>query len=76
MKFTKIPHRESMRLGIGAQAYNVFNHENFANPISNVSSTNFGRILGGVGPPTSIMGAFLGGDDSPRILQITAKLNF
>lgn len=76
MKYTKIPHTESMRLGIGAQAFNVFNHENFANPISNVSSENFGRILSGVGPPTSIMGAFLGGDDSPRLLQITAKLTF
>jgi hypothetical protein len=76
MKYTKIPHTESMRLGIGAQAYNVFNHPNFSTPDNNISSTAFGRILSAVGPPTSILGSFLGGDASPRLLQITAKLTF
>lgn len=76
MKYTNIPHTERMRLGIGAQAYNVFNHPNFATPINNMSSTAFGRILSAVGPPTSVLGSFLGGDASPRLLQITAKLTF
>lgn len=77
MKYTNIPGREHMRLGIGAQAFNIFNHPNFANPIADVSNTGeFGRILTAIGPPTSILGSFLGGDASPRLLQITAKLTF
>lgn len=77
MKYTNIPGREHMKLGIGAQAFNIFNHPNFANPIADVSNTaEFGRILTAIGPPTSILGSFLGGDASPRLLQITAKLTF
>ena len=77
MKYTNIPGREHVRIGIGAQAYNVFNHPNFANPVSDVSnSAEFGRILSAVGPPTSVLGSFLGGDDTPRILQVVGKLTF
>jgi hypothetical protein len=77
MKYTNIPGREHMRLGIGAQAFNLFNHPNFANPVADVSNTaEFGRILTAIGPPTSLLGSFLGGDASPRLLQITAKLTF
>lgn len=67
---------EGTSLKLGITAYNLFNHPNFANPDSNVSSSVFGQSLSTVSPPTSIYGAFLGGDASVRIVQITGKINF
>jgi len=40
------------------------------------SSGQFGQILRMVNTPTSILGSFLGGDAAPRLIQLTAKLNF
>jgi hypothetical protein len=37
---------ESTKLQLRFEAYNVFNHTNFAAPTASVSSGNFGRILG------------------------------
>ena len=43
-KFFKLP-KESMRLRVRAEAYNVLNHENFSNPSLNMASpTTFGEI--------------------------------
>jgi outer membrane receptor protein involved in Fe transport len=69
-------HHEGVNLKVGMSAYNLFNHPNFANPDSNVNSSVFGQSLSTVSPPTSIYGAFLGGDASVRIVQFTGKLNF
>jgi hypothetical protein len=33
-------------------------------------------VVSTVNPPTSILGSFLGGDASPRLIQLTAKFNF
>jgi hypothetical protein len=76
MKTFAIPHWESAKLGIGAQAFNILNHPNFDQPVSDVSNPQFGSILKTVGPPTSIVGSFLGGDSSPRFLQIKGQLTF
>jgi len=77
MKYTRIPHWETAKLGIGAQFFNLFNHPNFQSPINNVNNTgSFGDVLGTVNPPTSILGSFLGGDASTRLIQLTAKFNF
>jgi hypothetical protein len=76
MKYIKIPHWESGKLAVGAQAYNVFNHPNFDNPDANIDSPTFGTVLRAIGPPTSILGAFLGGDASPRMIQLTARIVF
>lgn len=76
MKYIKIPHWESGKLAVGAQAYNVLNHPNFDNPDANIDSPTFGTVLRTVMPPTSILGAFLGGDASPRMIQLTARLTF
>jgi hypothetical protein len=43
--------------------------------ISN-GSGQFGQILRMVNTPTSILGSFLGGDAAPRLIQLSAKLNF
>jgi hypothetical protein len=76
MKYTRIPHWETAKLGVGAQFFNLLNHPNFQSPINDVNSPSFGQVLGTVNPPTSILGSFLGGDASTRLIQLTAKFNF
>jgi len=76
MKYTRIPHWETAKLGIGAQFFNLLNHPNFQPPINDINSGSFGQVQGTVNPPTSILGSFLGGDASVRLIQLTAKFNF
>jgi hypothetical protein len=68
--------RERMRLGVGAQFFNLFNHPNFDKPVNDVNDPSFGMITSTVGSPTSIFGAFNGGDASPRLIQLKAQLIF
>jgi outer membrane receptor protein involved in Fe transport len=67
---------EQRKLAIGAQAFNVFNHPNFANPDSGMGDATFGQILGMALSPTSPYGTFLGFDSSVRVVQLSAKLSF
>ncbi|MHB8486207.1 MAG: TonB-dependent receptor [Candidatus Acidiferrales bacterium] len=76
MKFTRIPGWDSAQLGIGVQAFNVFNHPNFGLPVNNAASPNFGEILSTVGSPTSILGSQLGASSSARVLQLKAQFIF
>jgi hypothetical protein len=77
-----IPHWESAHLKVGAQFFNLFNHPNFFQPNPNidagatVGSAPFGTISSTVNTPTSILGSFLGGDASPRLIQLTGKFSF
>ncbi|HTU34075.1 MAG TPA: hypothetical protein VMF66_09765, partial [Candidatus Acidoferrum sp.] len=68
--------RERANLGIGAQAFNVFNHPNFGQPDGGFSDTTFGQITSMSGTPTSPYGNFLGFDSSIRVVQLSAKLTF
>jgi Carboxypeptidase regulatory-like domain len=74
MKYTKITERAT--LGVGAQFFNLFNHPNFDQPINDVSNSQFGTIIHTVNTPTSILGSFLGGDASPRLIQLKAEFKF
>jgi hypothetical protein len=76
MKGFKIPGTEAGQLQVGADAYNVLNHTNFANPDFDADSAQFGNIFNTVSVPTSVFGSFLGGDSSPRILQLKANIQF
>jgi len=76
MKNFKIPRWESGKLGIGVQFFNLFNHPNFDQPVGDVANPQFGSIITTVSTPTSILGSFLGGDASPRLIQIKAALTF
>jgi hypothetical protein len=76
LKYTNIPHWESAKLAVGLQAYNVLNHPNFDNPVANLYSGSFGQVIKTLGPPTSVLGSFLGGDDTVRMVQVTARLVF
>jgi Carboxypeptidase regulatory-like domain len=70
----RIKERVTMKAGI--QAFNIFNHPNFANPDSGFGDSTFGQITGMAGTPTSPYGSFLGFDSSPRIIQLSAKITF
>jgi hypothetical protein len=67
---------ERVRFTAGANFYNVFNHPNFANPISDINSGQFGTIQGTVTPPTSPYGSAVGSAVSGRLIQLMAKINF
>lgn len=71
------PHYENAHLKLGVQFFNLFNHPNFAQPSHDLNAGgNIGTINGTVNPPTSILGSFLGGDASPRLIQLKANINF
>jgi hypothetical protein len=67
---------ENAKLGLGMQFFNLFNHPNFDQPVNNIADSNVGQIINSVGPATSILGAFLGGDASPRIIQLKLQFQF
>jgi hypothetical protein len=76
MKNFHLPITEASNLGIGLQFFNILNHPNFDQPDANISSSTFGQIISTVSVPTSILGSFLGGDASPRLIQVKATLSF
>ena len=67
---------EAGRISFGITAFNIFNHPNFDQPVGDVADSAFGTIFSTVNPPTSIYGAFLGADASPRLLQTQIRLTF
>jgi len=69
--------RERFTFMIGANAYNVFNHVNFANPVANLNAGSaLGRIQSTVNPPTSPYGSFAAAAVDARIVQIISKFTF
>jgi outer membrane receptor protein involved in Fe transport len=87
MKHTKIPGSEHAELAVGFQFFNLLNHPNFDQPVNDFAAFNntpgahpqvgdFGTIISTVNTPTSILGSFLGGDASPRLIQLKAEFKF
>jgi len=76
--FKTFSFRERMKFGIGATAFNVFNHPNFFLPNSTfvAGDTTFGQISSMTNSPTSPYGAFFGFDSSVRVVQLSAKFEF
>ncbi|HEY1938021.1 MAG TPA: TonB-dependent receptor [Candidatus Angelobacter sp.] len=74
MKYFKL--HESANVGIGFQFFNLFNHPNFDQPVGDIANSRFGNIQTTVNTPTSILGSFLGGDASPRLIQLKAEFKF
>ena len=75
MKYTKL-YSERASLGIGFQFFNLLNHPNFDQPVNDIANGSFGLIQKSVNTPTSILGSFLGGDASPRLIQLKAEVKF
>jgi hypothetical protein len=72
----RIVKRESMAFSLGANAYNVFNHVNFAPPNGNIGLSNFGTISSAVAPPTSPYGSFQGAAVTQRLLVVHGNFTF
>jgi len=76
----RFPIRESKNLELRAEFFNLFNHVNFANPISNFNAlTQSGGSLnqntGQVINPGDF-GRIISTSNNPRLIQFAAKLNF
>ena len=76
--------RDRVKLRVDGQFFNVFNHPNFSLP-SNViagipgqrsTQTGFGALTGTTSPPTGLLGVGLGGDSSPRLIALQARVEF
>jgi len=68
--------KDRLTLGVGATAFNVFNHPNFDLPDYNLGDATFGQSTYMQGVPASPYGSYLGFDSSVRVVQLSAKLNF
>jgi hypothetical protein len=67
---------EHVTFSFGAQAYNAFNHPNFDQPVNDISNPQFGSSIANVGPPTSLLGSFVGAGSSPRFVEIRGLVRF
>ena len=67
-------HWEGGVFSVSCQAFNVLNHLNFSRPTGSLNNVNFGKVASTVNPAGLFSG--VGGDDSPRILQLKAKIQF
>jgi Carboxypeptidase regulatory-like domain len=78
------PLTERVKLRIDGQFFNVFNHPNFGLPSMVLAGipgkpptqTEFGALTYATAPPTGLLGVGLGGDSTPRMIAIQARLEF
>ena len=68
--------KERFNFGLGATAFNVFNHPNFDLPDNYLGDSTFGQTLSMQGVPSSPYGNFLGFDSSVRVVQLSLKFTF
>ena len=75
--FKDVYKRESLAFQVGAQAYNVLNHVNFAQPNNDASNlSNLGQISGDINAPTSPYGSSQQPTVSGRVLVVQGRLVF
>ena len=75
--FKDVYKKESLAFQVGAQAYNTFNHVNFAQPNNNASDlTTLGKISADINAPTSPYGSSQQSTVSGRVLVVQGRLVF
>jgi hypothetical protein len=68
---------DTAKLKVAVQLFNTFNHANFQLPLADVGDgPSNGTLYSAASTPTSVLGAFLGGDASPRLIQLKASFVF
>jgi len=69
---------ERVHLQFRTDLFNLFNHTNFSNPVSNQSNANFGKITSTVGSAVATAvgttAGLVGG--GPRVIQFSMRLQF
>jgi hypothetical protein len=74
------PLTETIKLGVGANIFNLLNHPNFDLPNNDLAygpgAYGTGNISSTVSASTSPYGSFVGAVASGRIIQLHAKLTF
>jgi hypothetical protein len=68
--------KERYNFGVGATAFNVFNHPNFNQPDYSLNDGTTGQISSMQGTPTGPYGSGLGFDTSVRVVQLSLKMTF
>lgn len=63
---------ERLKLEIRADAFNLFNHAEFGNPSTNITSKKFGRITTTGDPGNAVVAV----DPKERVLQLAARFTF
>jgi hypothetical protein len=76
----RFPIRESRNLELRAEFFNLFNHVNFANPISNLNAVtpsggSINATTGQIIRPGDF-GRIISTSNNPRLIQFVAKFNF
>jgi hypothetical protein len=72
--YKAVPFGERLRLTVGASAYNVLNHPNFADPNSDVGDSGLGSITFTVANPSGPYGLY--GGPSGRAVVVTGRFTF
>jgi hypothetical protein len=67
---------ERMKFTLGANFFNILNHPNFQNPVSNDLSSSFGMITAEAVSPTTPYGSFASAAEGMRIVQVFGKITF
>ena len=76
----RFPIRVTKNIELRAEFFNLFNHVNFANPISNLNA--FASSGGSIDPNTGQIinpgdfGRIISTSNNPRLIQLAVKLNF
>ena len=73
--YKNFPIGERVKFSLGAQAFNLLNHPNFANPSGNIAGS-LGTISSTVSAPTSPYGSFQGSAVSGRVLVLSGRFMF
>jgi hypothetical protein len=77
LKTIHVPGTSASEFRFGVQMFNVLNHPNFTPPASDIAGgSSFGQIYSTANPINSIYGAYLGGDGSPRQIQLKGTVVF
>ena len=75
----RFPISESKNLELRAEFFNLFNHVNFANPVSNfnaVPSTSIDQSNGHIIGDPGDFGRINSTSNNPRLIQLVVKFNF